>query len=145
MSAAIDYPFLEGIDLLKDGVWVEAHPVIQDIIPAGELRDDKGKLVTHGDGSPIETPAVIYEKSEKVHILNKTNYNFMRLLFGTEDTGQWIGQRVTLYAAQGNWFGQQNQCALRVRLPADRPIPSRFRKQLGEDLTGKKINKTEQP
>ena len=124
---------LEGIDLLKDGVWTQANPTIEEFIPGGTLKDVKGEV--------IELSAVRYKNSDKIHILNKTNFTFMRLLFGTEKTEKWIGQKVTLYAAAGDWFGEKNQCALRVRLPSDRPIPKRYRAQLGRDLTGTEISK----
>ena len=132
-------PFLEGIDLLKGGTWVDATVEIESVIPGGELKDDAGKIINLPDGKPIVMPAIRYKGSDKIHLLNKTNYHFMRLVFGTEDIQEWIGHKVTLYAAGGDWFGDKNQCALRVRVPADRPIARRFRAQLGRDLTGTTI------
>lgn len=123
--------FLYAEDFLADGVWKDAKLTIREVVEPGTLRT--------ADKKPVLERSLRFEKSNKILVLNRTNTRMLKLLFGTEKAENWAGQRVTLYAAIINCFGQDNVPCVRVRLPQDRPIPFGLRKFLGKDLTGTKI------
>ena len=63
----------------------------------------------------VETQRVAEKegKAEKRMVLNKTNASSIAALYGNE-TNEWKGKRITLYAAVVDAFGQKKE-ALRVR------------------------------
>ena len=91
-------------------------------------------------GDPIKYPIIKYKKSPKLHILNAMNVARIRAMLGTEVIKNWIGSKIKIYPAQGNWFGNGEQAALRVRVPDSTPLQPRYRKAhlVGRDLTGTK-------
>lgn len=121
--------YLHAEDLLRDGKWTEATVTIESVLPPHTVKSADGKL--------IPKPIVCFAKTDKRLVLGAINTRLMKCAIGTAKVDDWIGKPVTLYAACGNWFGQNNVAAIRVRVSEERAKPFLKPAQLGKDLTGK--------
>ena len=70
--------------------------------------DDKGL-----DGKPIDKPIVVFANAQKEWVLNKTNAETIRFLYGDQFSA-WKGKPVTLYPTTCRSFGETVDC-IRVR------------------------------
>lgn len=129
MKTELGPEYLHAEELLKDGKWTEATVVIEAVLPPNTVKAADGKL--------IDKPIVTFQKTNKRLVLGSINSRLMKCALGTAAVKDWAGKPVTLYAASGNWFGQQNVAAIRVRVGNDRAKPFLQPSQLGKDLTGK--------
>lgn len=78
-----------------------------------ELPDKKGTKVNK-DGERVRIRGIIaFEKTEKQLVLNKTNGECLKAMFG-RNTDAWVGKRVTFYPATVDAFGEET-LAIRVR------------------------------
>lgn len=128
MKTELGPEYLHAEDLLRDGKWSESTAVIAEIVPPGTVKAADGKI--------IDKPIVRFEKTAKQLVLGKINERLIKCALGTAKVAEWVGKPVTLYAAGGDWFGQQNVAAIRIRVPLGRAKPFLQAKQLGKDLTG---------
>lgn len=104
--------FKASADLFNfwDGAMVAHKPVTMTIKTVRIERID-------GQRGIEERPVLYFEESAKGMVLGaKTNVKTLALAFGAE-TDNWAGQRVTLFAEHGRWFGQESY-ALRIA-PSD--------------------------
>ena len=67
-------------------------------------------------------PVLYFEEMEKGLVLNRTNANTIASLYG-QDTEDWVGKRITLFATEVDFRGQQ-ALAIRVRM-----LPPKKRKR----------------
>lgn len=79
-------------------------------------------------------PVLYFEEMEKGLVLNRTNANTTASLYGQDteygkDTEDWVGKRITLFATEVDFRGQQT-LAIRVRML---PPKKRKRKVTGAD------------
>jgi len=108
---------------------------MNDAFPSRYMKaddlEDGDLTVTIRDGSPVEweeftqkgkpTPdnkPVLYFKSPreaKALVLNKTNWKTIAQVLGTDETEDWGGKSITLYATEVESFGEMTM-AVRVRL-----------------------------
>lgn len=69
-----------------------------------------------GQGDKIDTKPVLYfSDHDKGLALNKTNANTIAGVLGSQDTDDWIGQKIALFAQEVDFKGQQ-VLAIRVRM-----------------------------
>jgi hypothetical protein len=92
------FPYIQG-EMLADN---EATMTISDV-KVEELVNNRGEN---------SKPVVYFKERDKGLILNKTNARVIAALYGPE-TDDWIGERITLYAERGTWFGKSGY-AVRV-------------------------------
>ena len=72
------------------------------------------------DGAEEIKPVVSFKGEEKGLVLNKTNSKLIAKALKSDDTDDWVGKAVTLYAADVE-FGGDVVDAIRVRGRAPRP------------------------
>lgn len=129
MKTDLGPEYLHAEDLLDAGKWTERTAVVEAVFPPNTIKSADGKL--------IDKVIVSFQKTNKRMVLGKINTRLVKCALGTAKPDEWIGKQLTLYATSGNWFGQQNVAALRVRVPNGRAKPFLKPAQIGEDLTGK--------
>ena len=127
-----DSRFLHAEDLLHDGEWRQYTLTIEKVFAPGEIvYENKQKAecwviqFREGTGKMLSLSA-------------KCNWRIMPYATGSRDPKSWVGKRITVYAARGTWFKEDNLAAVRIRpLPGARPKLSP--KDVGVDLTGTKV------
>lgn len=66
---------------------------------------------------PDSKPVLHFEGDIKPLVLNKTNYKTISQLLGSDDTDDWTGKKIALYATEVESFGEVT-LGIRVRLKA---------------------------
>lgn len=100
-----------------------------------ELESEKGKK---GKG------IVSFERTPKQLVLNRTNGECIKLMFG-RNTDDWIGKRVTFFPAQiTDSFTGQPTLAIRVRGSPDLAAPKQAAVKIGRKSVNIKVIKTGQ-
>ena len=125
-TAGIEYLHAEAF--LVDGKWQEFTLTISAVADPGSLKA--------ADGKAIDKYVLSFKQTDKRMICGKLNKRLASYAIGTGKTENWPGKSVTLYAAAGNWFGQQNVAAIRIRIPEGTAKPFLKAANLGRDLTG---------
>lgn len=127
--------FLRGEDMLVNGEWKEFTFTIAKTYAKDTLTGD--------DGQVIDKPVIEFSepKERKLFVVGDMNERFVKCETGISDAKDLVGKKLTLYAAAGKWFGQYTP-ALRVRITGDKPAPRVRPANLGEDLTGTRIEVT---
>lgn len=84
------------------------------------IREVKAGTLTSQGNRKSKKPIVYFQGKEKGLALNKTNGKIVAQLYGN-DTEQWAGQRITLYATKTQ-FGSETVDCIRVRphVPRDK-------------------------
>ncbi len=137
-----DSRYLHGEDLQRDGVWREFTLTIKDVGEehSATTKDDGKTKPRIIPGYPVyfeETPKVLVLKSGKG--VRSINLSFAIAALGTNRRQDWIGQKLTVYPAMGNWFGQTDVVAVRIRVPEGQGRPFVSPAALGVDLTGRPV------
>lgn len=92
---------------LEDGDMV----VVINDVRFEEFTDPKTKR-------PDNKPVIYFEgKDSKPMVLNKTNFKVIAQVLGSDDSDDWIGKRIALYATKVESFGEMT-LGIRVRLKA---------------------------
>ena len=73
------------------------------------------------DGGTEDKPVVMFEKTDKKLVLNKTNATTIAKLYGSEARG-WAGKAITLYPTECQAFGKTVDC-IRIRSKAPKSTP----------------------
>lgn len=89
-----------------------------DKVVGGELVGDQGRKT--------KKPIASFKGTEKKLALNSTNCKTIAALFGSHDTGDWAGKRITLFATTTSFGGETREC-IRVRptLPKEKAANGR--------------------
>jgi hypothetical protein len=126
-----DGRFLHAEDLLRDGEWKQYTLTIAEVIPPG---------FKYANGQTCEQYILKFaEGSGKMFSLSaKCNRRIMPYATGTSDPDNWVGKKITVYAARGTWFKEDNLAAVRIR-PQPGAKPKLNIKDVGVDLTGTKV------
>ena len=66
---------------------------------------------------PDNKPVLYFSGEVKPLVLNKTNYKTITQLLGSDDTDDWTGRKIALYATEVESFGEVT-LGIRVRLKA---------------------------
>ncbi len=99
-----------------------AQPVVQiSDVRVEEVGQDKDKE---------RKPILYFEGKDKSLVLNKTNATTLTEIFGTDETDEWIGQRIRLFVAKVDFQGRKVD-GIRIKAfvpgaavqPARRPVP----------------------
>ena len=122
--------FLYAEDFLQDGEWRSYSMTI-----AAVYQKDTQKTK---DGKTIDKYIVEFAGSGKKLALSKTNMRLAKIVIGSNKVSDWVGKKLTLFAAEGVPAFGQKTTAIRVRVPEDM-VPYGIRKFMGKDLTGKRI------
>ncbi len=106
-SVSSSFPgFLQAGDLDGDEITV----TIKLVREPGD--QDKGL-----DGQPIDKPIVVFERTKKEWVLNKTNARTIRSLYG-DKYEKWKGKKIILFPTSCRAFGETVAC---VRVKAVNP------------------------
>ena len=73
------------------------------------IKDVKVEVMQDPTGGKSKKPVVYFEKATKGMVLNKTNARTIAKLHGN-DTDEWTGKTVTLYATTCDAFGETVDC-----------------------------------
>lgn len=129
MTAIIkdDSRFIHGEDLQRNGKWCDITLTIKSV---GEKDSMKS-----ADMKTIEGYPVTFVETEKMAVFSGNNIRLMKAALETQNREEMTGKKLTLYPAVGDWFGQANVVAVRIRVPEGKPRPFVQRTHLGRDLT----------
>lgn len=122
-----DSRFIHGEDLQRGGKWSDVTLTIKSV-------GDKDSMKAE-DKSTIEGYPLSFVETEKMAVMRGCNVRLMKAALQTNDRSQMIGKKITLYPTKGNWFGQTNVIAVRVRVPDGVAKPFIPIQHLGKDLT----------
>ena len=122
--------YLRGEDLQRDGKWAEFTLEVAEVLEPGTVRA--------ADKTLIDKPIIAFVGAEKRFVLGTTNQRLIACQLGNKPT-QWVGRKLTLYPATGNWFGVKDAITIRVRIPEGVPRPFIAAKNIGTDITGKPV------
>ena len=86
----------------------------------------------------VTEPVLAFEETEKMLALRPVNEILSIYALHENKPKRWPGKKLTLYPVVGDWFGQKNVCAIRVRIPKGDKRPFVPPEQLGRDITGEK-------
>lgn len=75
------------------------------------------QMETIGDG---EKPVLYFEELEKGLVMNKTNSQFLEMLYGDE-TNNWAGAEIILYPTETDYQGKR-VAAIRLKVPPRKPV-----------------------
>jgi len=124
--------FLYAGDLVKDRKWISPQVEIAAVYKAGEL--------SFANGKPTERPTLEFTKGMKFCPCG-TAVKLLKMELGN-GISEWVGKSVTLYVARiySKLAGGEIP-AIRIRpsIPLAN-VPGKIKMQLGEDLTGRKID-----
>lgn len=101
-SADLLFPsaYLKSVDL--DGKDVTL--TIRDWHPRHKMKTQRGTE---------QKPALVFEKTDKILVLNKTNKDTISAMYGKE-MKDWVGQRITVYPTRVPFQGSTTM-AIRIR------------------------------
>jgi hypothetical protein len=97
----------------------------EDCGPKGILVTIKGihkANVAKDDSPPEEKWCLDFREDVKPMILNQTNAEIIAGIIGSEDTDDWVGHKVVLFADASVKFGQKKVGGIRARAPRN-PAP----------------------
>jgi hypothetical protein len=95
----MDSPYIGHWDLEKDFTGTIEK------VEKGELESAQGKQ---------NKPLVSFQEAKKPFVANATNCKTIASICGSNNTKDWIGKRITLYATETSAFGEMVEC-IRVR------------------------------
>ncbi len=121
--------FMRAEDLIQGGKWCEMTYTIQLMHLPNTLQTADKKL--------IDKPVLQFEETGKQFVLGTTNNRLLKYATGATTQSQLIGQKITIYPAVGNWFGQRNVTTKRIKVPEGRERPFIKPSDLGTDITGR--------
>ncbi len=129
MGKGLDYDELFPGRFLKSGEFQGKDVTLRIAgVDIEELPDEKG--TPNKDGVRVRVRGIIsFEKTKKQLVLNRTNGECIKALFGRK-TDDWIGRRVTFFPAVVDAFGEQTT-AVRVRGSPDIDKPITFQARIG--------------
>ncbi len=122
-----DSRFIHGEDLQRDGKWCDVTLTLKSV---GE-KDS----ITSQDKKTIRGYPVTFAETEKMAVFAGNNIRCLKAAVGTNNRSEMKGKKLTLDPAAGDWFGQRNVVAVRIRIPEGQPRPFVQRTHLGRDLT----------
>ena len=93
-------------DLMKKGVSIDL-PVTITSVEYEQFPED--------DGSMSDKYIIYFDETPKGLVLNKTNFGILMGLYPSDDTEEWVGSRITLYAAEVQ-FKDKMVWGTRIRL-----------------------------
>lgn len=120
--------YLHAEDLLHDSKWGEFSLTIKEVLPPNTVKASDGKL--------IDKPILVFTQTEKRLVLGKINARLAKCAIGSAKVAEWVGKQIKVYASRGNWFGQKDVAAIRIRVPNGVARPFLVPSQLGVDITG---------
>ena len=123
-----DSRYLHGEDLRRGGTPCDVTMVVKEVADKDSAKTETKQVIK---GWPVH-----FEKTDKILVLNGTNTKLAIAAMGSNDRGDWIGKKLTVYpAVLDECFGQQNVICVRVRVPDGMPKPFIMPRHLGKDMT----------
>ena len=90
---------------------------------AADLKDREVKVqinqVREGEVGGEMKPVMYFVGKEKGLVMNKTNWNTVTEIAGTDESDEWTGQDVILFATETEFQGKRVPC---LRLKADKKV-----------------------
>ena len=90
---------------------------------AADLKDREVKVqinqVREGEVGGEMKPVMYFVGKEKGLVMNKTNWNTVTEIAGTDESDEWTGQDVVLFATETEFQGKRVPC---LRLKADKKV-----------------------
>jgi len=122
-----DSRFIHGEDLQRGGKWSDITLTIKSVGDENSMKSKQGQVI---EGYPVH-----FVETTKVAVLRKSNVRLLKAALKTNDREKMVGQKLTLYPVKGDWLGQKDVIAVRVRVPEGNAKPLIQKQHLGVDLT----------
>jgi hypothetical protein len=90
------------IDLVKKDKKGIERPIDMDVTISGCVKEEFPQT----DGSFDEKIVLYFEELVKGLVINKTNWKTLMRLYPVDDTDEWIGEQITLYAGETTYMGE---------------------------------------
>ncbi|MGO8683424.1 MAG: hypothetical protein ACLQUT_02420 [Thermoleophilia bacterium] len=98
-----------------------------------KIKSVTREMLSNGAGGEEGAAIVAFEKTEKQFVMNKTNGTCLRAMFG-DDTGEWIGKKITLHAVpDASGLSESGMC-LRIKGSPQLTKPLTFAAHLGRKI-----------
>ena len=99
------------------------------------------EMLSNGTGGEEGAAVVSFEETEKQFVMNKTNGVCLRAMFG-DDTGEWIGKRVTLHAVKDASGLSDSGLCIRVLGSPEIDKPLKFKAHIGRSMVTQTLQPT---
>ena len=126
-----DATLIKGEDFLVEGTYREFTLEIERAEWAD--RENEGGI-KHG-------VLIHFAKAKKPFFapVDQLNYRMIRSELGTAEPAELSGKKLTLIPVVGNWFGEENTLAIRVKVTGNKPRPRVGKKAFGTSVVGVKV------
>jgi len=91
------------------------------------------EMLSNGSGGEEPAVTVAFAETEKQFVMNKTNAVSLRAMWG-DDSGEWIGKRVTLHPVKDESGLSDSGLCIRVKGSPELDKPLKFRARLGRKM-----------
>ena len=91
------------------------------------------EMLSNGSGGEKPAVTVAFAETEKQFVMNKTNAVSLRAMWG-DDSGEWIGKRVTLHPVKDESGLSDSGLCIRVKGSPELDKPLKFRARLGRKM-----------
>lgn len=133
-EASLGDGYLRAEDLIRDGNWSEVVYTIEEIFPP--------KTIKSADGKVIDKYILSFQETGKRLVLGgkrSIKFRYLQHETGASKASELVGKSITLHPVIGNWLGQKNVTAIRVRVTGNKPKPYTKPADYGKDITGKTV------
>lgn len=100
IGQAFPSKYLGAADIGDEDMELTITEVVTESVGRGDDQEDK--------------PVVYFKGTKKGFVLNKTNAAAITMVCGSDDTDDWEGKKITLYATETEFAGKTVDC-IRVR------------------------------
>ena len=97
------------------------------------LKSVTREMLSNGSGGEEGAVIISFEETELKFVANKTNGVCFRALWG-DDSGEWIGHRVTLHPVKDESGLSESGLCIRVKGSPELEKPLKFRSHLGRKV-----------
>jgi hypothetical protein len=91
------------------------------------------EMLSNGSGGEEPAVTVAFSETEKQFVMNKTNAVSLRAMWG-DDSGEWIGKRVTLHPVKDESGLSDSGLCIRVMGSPELEKPLKFKARLGRKM-----------
>jgi hypothetical protein len=91
------------------------------------------EMLSNGSGGEEPAVTVAFAETEKQFVMNKTNAVSLRAMWG-DDSGEWIGKRVTLHPVKDESGLSDSGLCIRVKGSPELEKPLKFKARLGRKM-----------
>jgi hypothetical protein len=129
-----------SFDQLYPGVYLKAGEFDGKAVTL-TVKSIKREMLSNGAGGEEPAVTVAFEGTEKIWVMNKTNATSLRAMWG-DDSGEWIGHRVTLHPVADESGLSDSGLCIRVAGSPELKKELKFQARLGRKVVKQTLQPT---